>query len=314
MSTPPSGEDQLPIEVEASVVSSADGAVPGAGRYVTITHVDERFFSAFRVRTLAGRSFSAADYAPGTPTAIVNRSFVRSFLGGDNALGRRLRHVPSGADATTQPWWEIAGVVDDFPTLVDSDDLEPKVYLPLRPAETYPMTLAVRARDLAPPAVADRIRELAMSIDPDLRFVRIPTVASLVRQEAEAARMALLGLVMVALSVVLLSAAGIYALTSFTVAQRRREIGIRSALGARRGRVLADILSRAMRQIGLGIVIGVAGSGALVRLAGESSDFGGLVVRLFQVAALMAGVGIAASIGPARRALQVQPTEALRSD
>jgi ABC-type antimicrobial peptide transport system permease subunit len=69
-----------------------------------------------------------------------------------------------------------------------------------------------------------------------------------------------------------------------------------------------------MRQIGLGIVIGVAGSGALVRLAGESSDFGGLVVRLFQVAALMAGVGIAASIGPARRALQVQPTEALRSD
>jgi ABC-type antimicrobial peptide transport system permease subunit len=126
--------------------------------------------------------------------------------------------------------------------------------------------------------------------------------------------MALLGLVMVALSVVLLSAAGIYALTSFTVAQRRREIGIRSALGARRGRVLADVLSRAMRQIGLGIVIGVAGSGALVRLAGESSDFGGLVVRLFQVAALMAGVGIAASIGPARRALQVQPTEALRSD
>jgi predicted permease len=314
MSTPPSGEDQLPIEVEASVVSSADGAVPGAGRYVTITHVDERFFSAFRVRTLAGRSFTAADYAPGATTAIVNRSFVQSFLGGDNALGRRLRHVPSGAGPAMQPWWEIAGVVDDFPALVDSDALEPKVYLPLRPAETYPMTLAVRARDLAPSAVADRIRELALSIDPDLRFVRIPTVADLVRQEAEAARMALLGLVMVALSVVLLSAAGIYALTSFTVAQRRREIGIRSALGARRGRVLADVLSRAMRQICLGIVIGVAGAGALVRLAGESSDFGGLVVRLLQVAALMAGVGIAASIGPARRALQVQPTEALRSD
>jgi putative ABC transport system permease protein len=118
----------------------------------------------------------------------------------------------------------------------------------------------------------------------------------------------------VALSVVLLSAAGIYALMSFTVSRRRREIGIRSALGATSGRVLSGVLARALKQVGLGIAIGTAFAGALSKLAGASANASELVIMLIQVAALMAVVGVLASIGPARRALRVQPTEALKGE
>ena len=118
---------------------------------------------------------------------------------------------------------------------------------------------------------------------------------------------------LVTLSIVLLSAAGIYALMSFTIARRRREIGIRAALGAGPRTVLVSVLSRAAAQIGTGIVIGTG----LVVLVLTTSDKGLSVQRIglvILVAVLMSAVGFAAAIGPARRALGIQPTEALRAD
>jgi ABC-type antimicrobial peptide transport system permease subunit len=159
----------------------------------------------------------------------------------------------------------------------------------------------------------DRIRKVAMTIDPALRFVAIPTVKALLEQEAESERLGLFGIVMVALSVVLLSAAGIYALMSFTVTRRQREIGIRSALGAGGSRVLAGILSRALKQVGLGIAIGTVGAGAC-RASPAIPRSSANWLHLIEVAALMVLVGVIATIGPARRALRVSPTEALRSE
>jgi hypothetical protein len=227
--------------------------------------VDTSFLATFGVRQLSGRGFTADDYVAGTRVAIVNRSFANHFLAGGNALGRRMRPAAQQPDPRTAAaagpalWWEIVGVVDDFPALVEPDALRPKLYLPLDPAETYPLTIAVQAPNLAPAATADRIRQIAMEVDPGLRFTSIRPLADLLDDAVKVNRLAVLGIVMVTLSVVLLSAAGIYALMSFTVARRRREIGIRTALGAKPVRVLADILSRATRQIGIGIVIGVAG-------------------------------------------------------
>jgi ABC-type antimicrobial peptide transport system permease subunit len=172
------------------------------------------------------------------------------------------------------------------------------------------MTLAVRGP--TPAGVSDRVRKIAMSVDPTLRLATIRTLEQMLNDGVKWDRLGILWIVMVMLSVILLSAAGIYALMSFTVTRRQREIGIRSALGAPRRRVLAEVLSRAMRQIGIGIAIGIPGSGIVYRLAGESDSL--RLMFLVQPAAMMVVVGLIATIGPARRALRVQPTEALRTD
>jgi putative ABC transport system permease protein len=322
MSHPPSGEDQIAIAADSlAAKSAADTSLHNARRYTAISRVESGFFPAFNIRLLAGRNFHSVDVAV-ERTVIVNRSFAQQVFAGGNALGRRIRKAPWGSDSIPGPWWEIVGVVDDFPPVWkgagfvpgDIDDrAEPKVYLPFQPDSLYPITMAVRAQGVVPVAMSDRIRQLAMTVDPGLRFISIRTVKDVLDQEAQAERLGMLGIFMVALSVVLLSAAGIYALMSFTVSRSQREIGIRSALGASSGRVLTGILSRALKQVGLGIAIGTAGAGALSRLAGDSVSFSGLLLILLQVAALMGVVSVLATIGPARRALKVQPTDCLKA-
>lgn len=120
------------------------------------------------------------------------------------------------------------------------------------------------------------------------------------------------GLVM--LSVIVLSAAGIYALMSFTVARRRREIGIRAALGADRHQLLLGIFSRALGQLGIGAVVGALGAiGVEQLLEGDMLQGQGAVI-LPLVAIVMVAVGFVSILGPARQGLRIQPTEALREE
>jgi ABC-type antimicrobial peptide transport system permease subunit len=122
-----------------------------------------------------------------------------------------------------------------------------------------------------------------------------------------------LALGLIVLSVLLLSAAGIYALMSCAVVQRRREIGIRVALGAPSPRVLVSILSRAARQLGVGVVVGV-GAGALLLVGGGIMEGQTAALMLLGMALVMTLVGLIATIGPARRSFRIQPTEALREE
>jgi len=115
-------------------------------------------------------------------------------------------------------------------------------------------------------------------------------------------------------SVLLLSTAGIYALMSFTVNQRRREIGVRAAVGADARRILTSVLSRASRQLVLGVVIGLGLSVVVDRLSGGALMGGRGLVLVPGIAAFMVVVGLLAAAGPARRGLRVEPTEALRAD
>lgn len=127
-------------------------------------------------------------------------------------------------------------------------------------------------------------------------------------------RMIAMGFTVVAVAVLLLAAAGIYALMSFTVTQRRREVGIRMALGARRAGVLFAIFRRALIQLAIGIGIGALIAEAL-DLAQGGEILGGHAATLLPIVALtMMSVGLFAAMGPARRALRIQPTDALKSD
>ena len=121
------------------------------------------------------------------------------------------------------------------------------------------------------------------------------------------------GFGLVILSVLLLSTAGIFSLMSFDVTQRRREIGIRSALGANQRRVLAGVMARSVKQLGIGVMVGLS---VLAALPPMELDFGVGVERdmrlIIGVAVLMVTVGLLAAAGPVRRGLRIQPSEALR--
>jgi ABC-type antimicrobial peptide transport system permease subunit len=318
----PGPGDEEWIRLDPIVTTGGSGTVPitQAYRSVAISRVDSQFFGAFNLHLLGGRRFTATDFALAAPAALVNRAFVERILGGANPVGRRIRQEASlakdgvNAGAALNPSWEIVGVVEDFPKPETQGASTPMVYLPLRPAGVYPITLAVRAPSLRSAALSERIRMVSLSIDPTLRFTSIRTLDDVLNAGLEGQRLGVLALVLVLVSVVLLSAAGIYALMAFTVTRRQREIGIRMALGARSGRVLVGVLSHALRQIGTGIAIGVLLAPVAYRLVGNSSTWTELGVQVAGMAAMAILVGVLATIGPARRALRVQPTEALRTD
>jgi ABC-type lipoprotein release transport system permease subunit len=159
--------------------------------------------------------------------------------------------------------------------------------------------------------IARRLQEVTRVLDPKLRLW-IHSMAELDRQERLAMRLAALATGLPVLAVVLLSAAGIYALMSFTVTQRRKEIGIRAALGAHPRLLLSGVFSRALAQLAIGVIVGVAIACVLDVVTGGELMGGMAAVLLPAVAALMAGVGLLATVGPAMRGLRIHPTEALR--
>jgi ABC-type antimicrobial peptide transport system permease subunit len=158
-----------------------------------------------------------------------------------------------------------------------------------------------------------RLREVAVSLDPALE-VDVEPLSQFYRFLRTLLTNAAIGLGATLLSVLLLAAAGIYALMSFTVARRRHEIAIRIALGARPGRLLGDVFRQALWQISLGVAVGVAMALFIDYQAGGEALRGRDWLLLTGTSVLMGLVGLGAALGPARRGLRIQPIEALRGE
>ena len=311
--------DRVEIDTAKGGARSAESVEASSNRPVGLVRIDSGFFRAFGVPVLIGRGFQPGDVTNDAAVVIVNRSFVQRMLGGGNPLGRRVRVAARGKEGTAErtpagPWLEIVGVVSDFPTPESATDVRPKLYQPLLPTSARSVTIAVRLQGAKPAAFGPRFREVAIAVDPMLRLDGVQPLDQRLTIEKLADRFTAVAALLVTLSVLLLSAAGIYALMSFTIARRRREIGLRAALGAGPRRVLTGVLSRAAAQIGVGIGIGLGVATLMVQtMEGGKADPRGVFV-LLGVAAFMAVVGLVAALGPARRALKIQPTEALRAD
>lgn len=318
----PGDEAYARIEVEPSIAGPTSGPdtepepVTVVGR---INQVDTDFFDVLGVQVLEGRGFLESDARDESNPVIVDRVFADEVLGGLHVLGRRVRRIsrrtgaePGQVDAG--PWLRVVGVVPDIAVKRDFDPGEDaRVYEPVASADApVPLHLMLRAKDPGANA-AGRLRDVAAQLDPALQLGPLRTAAEIEREAEQGLRYVAWSIAAVTVSVLLLSAAGVYAMMSFTVARRRREIGIRAALGASPRRVLGGIFARASAQLGAGVLAGLVLAAALDRLAG---DVLGDRVRLLlpAVAALMVGVGLLAALGPARRGLAVQPTEALREE
>jgi putative ABC transport system permease protein len=296
-----------------------------SGHEVRFNRVDVNFFRALDVPILAGRGFEPSDVAsagagptepPEGGAVVVNQSFAQQIFGGD-ALGRRIRYADKSTRAAPQNgesggWYEIVGIVRDFPAGVSPGmkDSQLRLYHAVAAGQVQPVNIALRVRGGAPSAFARRLSEVAAAVDPDLQLRNIVSLEEALRKEQWVRRLEAAALAAISLSVLMLSSAGIYALMSFTVSQRRKEIGIRMALGADRTRIVASIFSRALGQLAVGAALGMASAAVLDKAMGIMR--GNAAVILPVMAILMMAVGFLAALGPARRSLRIEPTEALR--
>ncbi|HEX4913738.1 MAG TPA: ABC transporter permease, partial [Vicinamibacterales bacterium] len=318
--TPAGQELAMVIEAE-NIATPADAVdyniVEGtkAGYLVRYNRVATNFFEAFDVPLLLGRGFAAAD--AGVDRIVISRTLAETVFGATNPLGRRIKYVGRSREAIVddvamERWLEIIGVVADFP--VNEVETTGRVYHPVQVTHLYPATVAVRVRGMNPETFAGTLRESSAAVNPLLQIRDISTTEIVVRREQGLFRLIGLTVGLAMLSVVILSAAGIYALMSFTVTRRRREIGIRAALGADRNRLLAGIFARAAAQLGSGAAVGlVAALGLEQVLDGEMvGSHRAVIVPI--VILIMVLVGLLASLGPARRGLAIHPIEALREE
>ena len=301
--------DRLPVEDQFKYtieVDSTAGAPTTGIRRSTLVNVSSGFFNAFGTSVVAGRDFVPLDFE-NPRVMIVNQSFARHVLGERNPIGQRVRIVSGEVDALAgEQWYEVVGMVRDFGWQLPLPHEQSAMYLPSLPGVGRAGQLAVRVSD--PDAFAMRLRKVAAEADPTIRLSEVKQLGLAGGGEAQM-NWALTSVAwLVGFIVLLLSATGIHSLMSFTVARRTREIGIRTALGAGAARIVAGIFSRAFIQIGLGVLIG-SGLAALGGLASRRE-----VLILLAADAIMLVVGLAACAVPLRRALSIDPTEALRAE
>ena len=282
------------------------------------------FFETLQIPVLQGRSFDARD-RPGTlRVAVVNQSFARRYFGTASAIGRRFR-----PELDTSWWYEVVGVVGDTTTASLGDELvDPSPYLFFRSfaqADRLPTTVVARTSLGAAGLVGAMQRELR-ALDVGVPVVSAQTMAQFLDESLRPAQVAAVFLGALGVLGLCLAGIGLYAVVSFAVARRSREIGVRMALGARSSQVAwtvgRDMAALVGAGTGVGLVLSLLGILALRVFALPSSGMASIKVyrpdadpaALAAIAAFIALVGLAAAYVPARRATRLDPLLALRRE
>ncbi len=267
--------------------------------------VTEGYLEALGVKLLDGRSFTRQDDGAGAPVLIVNQRFAERFWPGQSAVGRTVR--TGGQDRT------VIGVVETGKYRSLGETPTEFMYLPQRELFTSGMTLVARSSSDSQ-ALLGEIRRLVRALDPDLPVFDARTMEEHMGIALLPARLGGTALGFFGFLGLSLAAVGIYGVMAYSVARRRRELGIRVALGADKGRVLRLVLGEGMRLAVLGMLLGLAAALAASRLVGgllygvsalDPVAFTGVPLLLVAVAALAVYL-------PARRAASVAPMTALR--
>jgi len=281
-------------------------------------YVTPNYFSTMRIPMVEGRSFGPVDGAASPPVVIVNQTLARLFYPGQSAIGHRLQ--PSGI-ADTAKWYTIIGVAKDVKQGGVDAKTGTELYMLGNQSPTYlgyaprNMNLVVRST-LASDVLSPSIRRAVASLDPALPIVGLRSMDEVFEDSLARPRFLAQLLIIFAAVALALAAVGTYGVLAYSVAERRREIGIRMALGASEGGVLTLVLRQGMVLAVIGLVVGLGGALAVTRVV-RSLLFGVEPtdpVTFAAVGLFMLGVALVACVVPARRATRVDPLVALRMD
>lgn len=317
--------DRLPLKASGSwriELEGEPGPKPGQEYYdVSSAAVDSDFLGVVGPPLRAGRLLDSRDAATGARAVVVNESFVHDVLEGRNAVGRRLRYLDPTRPHEPGSWLEIVGVVGDL-VEAPSGALNLKEYhsaarvfrpLPSDLSGVYPVFLTAHVQG-DPMSFAPALHELAAAVAPTLRLHE-PTTLDQANLDLAIGWRLYADLILVVSGIsLLLALAGIYAVMSFTVARRTREVGVRVALGASASRVVTDVFRKPLGQLSAGVVVGGVLLGALAWAVGEGQATAVDGAILLGFTAAMALVCALAAVDPVLRALRIEPTEALKAE
>ena len=274
--------------------------------------VTSDYFSTMGIPLRSGRAFTSQEARPAAGVVIVNESFEKAFFPGKSAIGRRVRLLGSDPEA---PWPTVVGVVGNVRQSGLAGDVMPEVYSPELDDAGEALSFVVRVTG-NPAHLIAAVRRVAAEVEPNQPLHNLMTMEQRLADTTTSRRLntALLGgFAAVAL---LLAIVGIYGVMSYAVTQRRREIGVRMALGAQRGKVLGMVLGGGLRLTLAGVVLGLIGALALTRyLSSQLYSVNATdPATFFGVALALTGAALLACWLPARRASCVDPMVALRSE
>jgi putative ABC transport system permease protein len=289
-------------------------AAPGPRPSAHIQAASEDYFAALGIPLAAGREFSARDDGAAPLVAIVNDTFVKKHLPGLSPIGS---HVVM--DQQTGPSsWEIVGVIQSVKTngLAEKALDVPEIYVPYRQAPMSGLYLAVRSASVGAATLTPSVLEALRSVDPELPAGDVSTMEERVGRSVRTPRFrtGLIG-AFAALAAVM-ACIGVYGVRSRAVAARRREMGIRLAMGARSADLSSLVVGEGMKLVAVGLAIGLAGSVAVTRMFQQWL----FATRIVDVPAILiavltlGGAALAASWLPARRAARVDPLIVLRDE
>jgi putative ABC transport system permease protein len=313
-----SGSTQLPltgtrdrsgITIEGRVYENPESA-PNADTY----NVRPGYFRAMGIPLIEGRLFTPGDAAGTTPVAIISQSMARELWPGESPLGQRIR-VAGGPD---NPFRLIVGVVGDVRHYGLHLPETMQVYV-AHSQTHYPqpfLTMVIRtSADRDPLSVAPNVREFVRAIDPLQPITQVRTYDSIVRESLSTRRFTLTLLALFAGTALVLALVGLYGALSYVVSQRRTELGVRVALGARAADIVRLVLRQGMMPAAIGLLaglgLGVAGGRLMTSMLYAISPADALTFAA--VGLVMAGAALTACLIPARNAAKVQPSLTLKA-
>jgi predicted permease len=307
---PAAGNGVISVQIEGKAYAQASDYPLAREGIVTAG-----YFETFQTPIVAGREFTPLDTGSSQPVAIVNEAFARLHFPGVHPIGRQFRRIRPG---TTEPWLTIVGVVPDLLMQgIGNNNASPVgYYIPISQSDVANgVRIAVRTRG-EPTAVAPLLRRAVSALDPDLAIYDIRSMQWVIDRQTWFYTVFGTFFMTFGVCALLLAAAGLYGVMSFAVTQRTREMGVRSALGARGTQLVFLIMRKSVVQLALGLALGLllalAASGALQPVLYRVHPRDGIVFAAVVVTLALAS--LLATFLPAWRVTRIDPVAALATE